>query len=534
MKLAGQLRARPPTRPGRGDRSREEHDRDRLRELRDRRTGAERRSGDRKLPSPIRDGAEERDGLTPCFSDPFTPGALELLRESDAFRIVGRRGLRRLAAGCESVRSRAWALRDAGRQAQPARSLARCGWTPVGQVALTRRREDLGGGATLASVHHCHSVHGCPVCAMAIKGRRAQEVTALVQLWRQHFGPRSVLMQTLTFRHSIHDRLDELEDGFAEARERFERCRSRDALEAREGLVGRAVAKEVTHGANGWHLHSHGLLFFERSISAGEVAEIQRSEAQRWAETVARTMGEDHRPTLERGCDVRPAELADYIAKLGLELSDVGTKEAKRGGLTPWGILERAAHGERRSRGRWAEYVRATKGRSSVRFGQNLLKRARLLGYQHKEDGELTDESTGAAPFLEVPRAAWRELRISGRLGWALQGATDAEITERVRSLTSPGAWEEPTPGIIEGIAEHDRQIRAEHEAHKAAGARGLLRAERRALASLERTQWKLAVRDATVRREKASASPTSWQTWQQLRDHLAAQLAPIDAERFT
>lgn len=96
---------------------------------------------------------------------------------------------------------------------------------------------------------------------------------------------------------------------------------------------------EATHGPNGWHPHIHVLFLTERPMSDDEVLIAADWLYERWAVIIERELGEPHIPSPERGTDFRPARKAEYLAKLGLELSDPGFKRGRQGGRSPMQIL---------------------------------------------------------------------------------------------------------------------------------------------------------------------------------------------------
>jgi hypothetical protein len=160
--------------------------------------------------------------------------------------------------------------------------------------------------AAYGGLKHCGSVRTCPVCAVKVATRRADDLAAVMRAVHEREG--SAFMLTLTMRHARGDRLglstadrrrrDLLEERRADREvaeanrwDVDERAAEAEEIElagikAREGcwdvlgyawaavtsgstwvkdsalfggLLGWARVVEVTDGAHGWHVHVHAL-----------------------------------------------------------------------------------------------------------------------------------------------------------------------------------------------------------------------------------------------------------------------------------
>jgi hypothetical protein len=362
----------------------------------------------------------------------------------------------------------------------------------VGEVGIVERPAGDGGGFALASVATCGSVHGCPVCAAKIKGKRAAEIVQGVALHRAKHGDQSLSLLTLTIRHEAGQPLRALADGFQRAWNRFrtrlpsEKARAKNdpaefwddkaarsearrkskrimrafgdrfdgydkppALWEAAQFIGCVYGAEVTHGENGWHYHRHALVAHAENLTDKQLARLQARAAHWWAECVALEMGERHRPDLVHGCRWQLCAAAEqYISKLGLEVSDVGTKTNLKG-RTQWDLLTSAARGNKRSAEHAREYIDAMHGHKAVQASTGLLTHWKSLGWQHAEtDEELADESKGARLVIEVPGPAWSELRRDGpALAAALRAPTPDDLRDALRKLTTRGSWRSK-PGL--------------------------------------------------------------------------------------
>ena len=364
---------------------------------------------------------------------------------------------------------------------------------------------------------------------VVIKGKRAEEIKAGVTAHGQHFGPESWAMMTLTLRHERHHTMRELQAGFQVAWNAFrtrvptadklarkdERSRVKDHIKSlpisrrekatlrkmgpvyrlpdiwqRMGHVGNVYGAETTYGENGWHYHRHVLLVLNARATKKDLEKHREELAAWWAECVSDAMGEQFVPSLERGVKLTHGE-GDYLAKLGLEVSDVGAKQAKNGNLTPWGLGEMAAQGSGQALDAWIEYCEATKARKAVQISDGLMKHWKRLGWRPlPEDGVLADESRGAQLIREVTNDQWRLWRQSGLVTCDLAAGIEA-VDARLESYHKP---DEPGWGDGDRMLDEmcDRSDAAEQYAvDLEAGRRGKTNQERRAEFLRELTLWK-------------------------------------------
>jgi hypothetical protein len=157
-----------------------------------------------------------------------------------------------------------------------------------------------------------------------------------------------VYMATYTFRHKRKDRLRDLLYEFGEAQRSMTGARDYKAIRSAYGIKHSIKALEVTYGwSNGWHVHSHWLLFGERPLLGGGVDELKRSLYAAWGAACGRKGLETSEA---HGVDVQSTEgaIADYIAKWG---HDPG--EDKR----PWGPEDELAKSASKTAGKGTRYT---------------------------------------------------------------------------------------------------------------------------------------------------------------------------------
>lgn len=442
--------------PG-GDKSRDETHLMRVRQLSDLRRdpGAAGLGKSRNTPDDLETSYKSTPTL---FQDPLAfARSVELYRDQpitpealDRWQAVGARAFRHEPE--DKTAARAYQLRDLGRQVHPLTRCAECGFRPVGEVALMRRPD---GKHAIGGVLTCGSVWSCPVCAMRIKGKRAEQIKEGVERHRLHHGPASMALLSLTIRHNKELSLRRIIDGFQAAHDDFwrlvpkaqkERNRWRkfcgldaESWKSEAGFIGYVSGSETTWGKHGWHFHRHYALAFRANVGKEEIGDMVAKLRDHWRACVVRHLGKECEPSDEHGLDLRPLHLADYISKLGLEVSDVGTKSARGGNVSPWGLLSGAARGSGQGLDALAEYVHATKGAKCVQFSNALKEHWEKLGASGRDDNdaELADETKGAELVYELSKGDWMRLRCSGRVRAFIESADSGRLP--VPSNPPPG-----------------------------------------------------------------------------------------------
>ncbi len=111
-------------------------------------------------------------------------------------------------------------------------------------------------------------------------------------------------------------------------------------------------------------------------------------------------------------------ELADYLAKLGLELNGIADKTSKPGHFTSWDIARRAAEGEARFIGLWKEHAAAMLGARQLTWSRGLREAVGLE--QERSDEELAQDELAPTEIERligvVPGRLWdQRVRHSGQ-----------------------------------------------------------------------------------------------------------------------
>jgi hypothetical protein len=247
------------------------------------------------------------------------------------------------------------------------------------------------GVACIKGVQACGDVWCCPVCTVAIRERRAEEIRAAGLAHLAAGGGLAHLTLTLS-----HGRSDPLRSSLDAVRDSWRAVlQSGSVQRARKRLgIGFVRAVEVTWGQrNGWHPHLHLLLFTDRVLSDDEMRDLAAAIDAAWTRAarargrnVSEAYGTMLRPvTLSAGAEA----LAAYLTKvqdrfgdsrdIGRELTRGDQKRVRSvGGMTPFDLAEAATAGDRQAAVLWLEYVDTIKGAKCLSWSVGLRERLAL------------------------------------------------------------------------------------------------------------------------------------------------------------
>ena len=234
------------------------------------------------------------------------------------------------------------------------------------------------------------------------------------------WGHEGAWLLTLTVRHREGDDLAALVRGLADAFKRLVNGAPWKRFCARVGIVGFVRALEVTHGANGWHPHLHAVLLVrDPAALAGEIEWLRT----RWHDCVVEVLGNKAEPN-GHGVDLRPCRHANYLAKLGLEVTAPGEKRARGTSRTPWEILAdigaSPAPDDKRSPdeidadrardvGLWQTWEKAMRGRKMLTWSKGLRAAAKLG--RERDDEEIVEDNEKGVPVVFLRAETWDRVR---------------------------------------------------------------------------------------------------------------------------
>lgn len=348
------------------------------------------------------------------------------------------------------------------------------------------------GRASIGGTQTCGSVWSCACCCARILGGRTEDLVQALVKHRARGG--SVVMTTFTLQHRSRHALADLWEvlQYAWKAARGGNRSSRNALAA-AGSVGWVRNVEATHGANGWHLHVHALVFLDarhrvshdtpsrlpvwrvgapgpdavRALGStmfnawrGAVKRVRDTVQDVWPEHAIASMG---LPSDAHGWDARlidlddaVGEVAGYLAKgeytgatsASLELTAGGKVGRGKRNRTPMQILADLVDGELYDDlVLFNEWERASKGRRMMTWSDGL--RDGLELGTETDDQELAEEGDAEETLVGIsPRGYAQVTGVRGRVVKLLK--TAEAIPDRVGAawavvdlLTEWGLWSE-------------------------------------------------------------------------------------------
>lgn len=357
-----------------------------------------------------------------------------------------------------------WAMLSAVRDLLPGERVCDCCRRPAVRpgeqlpAAVEIRRSAETRDARFHQLAVCGDVWRCPVCAPYIAAERSKELRRVGQ---EHMAAdRAALLVTLTFRHHAGDDLVDLLGRFAAAREDLYRHRAFRALLASVGYMGDVRTLEVTHGSNGWHPHTHDLLFIERPLAlegeeverlveiGGEALSVRVRQPsplvvfgqeyfKLWRRIARKHSLEVVRDAFRVQATMSTATEEDWDALTGYmqdrleidftggwdaarEMTGAATKLGRKGGRTPFQLLaDFALDGDAQAGRLFQQYALAFKGRRQLSWSSSLKK---LYPAVEPKKSDVQAAEYIPAEYVAWARISWPEWKAVLRAGGRVRG----------------------------------------------------------------------------------------------------------------
>ena len=262
--------------------------------------------------------------------------------------------------------------------------LCGCG-KPIGKVNMKRHINT--GKYSFSGIETCGNVWVCPVCATKVTEKRRQE---LLSAHTKHLeNGKIVALLTLTFPHTLQDDLLDLSLKEAKATKLFKQRQGWKKFA--KDILGSIRGFEITHGINGWHLHSHHLVFIDKEkITAEEIHRWELGLYKAWQGACLKAGLPEPSPMF--GIDLTFNATGDYISKWGLDLEMTKShlKTGKKKSKTPFQLL--MSH-DKRDNALFFEFadVFVKKRKQQLRWSNGLKA---LFDIETKTDEQLAEEHT--------------------------------------------------------------------------------------------------------------------------------------------
>lgn len=281
----------------------------------------------------------------------------------------------------------------------------RCGKCARVRIAPNVDLQLRDGRAHFHGLMRCGKLWECPVCQLSIKTARAEEVRKAVSWHTERYGRECAVMLTLTVRHALGDDIEVGRRGVARSWRRVQSGRGWVDMCGLIGLEAYIRGMETTNGRNGWHPHLHIILLTDRPIPSWFLKWV----GERWRKAVLLELGVDAVPDRQRGTDLRTLNDADYLQKLGLEIS-APDKGPRNGNRTPLQILQSFTEtGDVADLELWQSYVAGMHGARMLTWSRGLRV---ACGIEERTDQEIVEGEVDAETHvLTIKGEAWDRLR---------------------------------------------------------------------------------------------------------------------------
>ena len=294
--------------------------------------------------------------------------------------------------------------------------------------------------AAYGNLQTCKSVWVCPICASKITERRRVELAEGVKNWQGR-----ILLLTLTLQHKSNESLETIVTSLSKAySKKFTFGENYTKIMRDFGIVGNIRTLEVTYGDNGFHPHLHILLFSERNQI--DYKALHKRLYEKWEHSL-QSIG---RYTNQKAFNLQFSNeaIANYVTKWGEidsnnnwdishEMTKNPVKVAKKGGYTPFALLESSQNGNEIHGKLFQEYAKYMKGKRQLRYSEGLKE---LLGLLEKSDEEICNEKIEQAYlFMILSREQWKQVLGNDIRGELLQQVANGDIETVVTFLMKFG-----------------------------------------------------------------------------------------------
>jgi len=262
----------------------------------------------------------------------------------------------------------------------------------IGRVELQRS----GDVARLSGVMACGSVWLCPVCSQRIAFERCEMIK---QASKSGFN---MLLITATLQHKKSDDLKTLLLALKEALRKLKQGKWWVTFKKRFGVEAYVSSYEINYGSNGWHPHSHILIFVSKEIDINDFWERLKVRYVKAIERVGQYASIHH------ALDVKQADekAGAYITKwsLGSEM----TGQYAKSGYSFWDLVEMGQENL------ILEYAKATRGLKSLTWSHGARE---ILGIKDFEIEKPKEWSTVAV----ISGALWKVIKSQALQGVCLR-----------------------------------------------------------------------------------------------------------------
>lgn len=280
----------------------------------------------------------------------------------------------------------------------------------------------------------CGSVWTCPVCANRIQEVRRQEIAAAMTYFYK--AAKQACMVTFTFPHTAANSLKELLEKFSKSLHDFKSGKGWATFKNKNGFDGLIRSLEITRGGNGWHPHTHELLFIDKDINEDD---FKNWMLKRWLSVCIKSGLVDandikkQEQFLEHSLDFKfNCSTSDYLAKfddksnwgIDREIAKASTKQGKKDGMHPFELAHRGYNAL------FIEYTEAIKGRAQLFWSRGLKDK---IGLNDIQDEDITEENEDDNFIGSLDKDEWSKTVKTELRAKVLEMVEDGKKIEYIR-----------------------------------------------------------------------------------------------------
>lgn len=296
----------------------------------------------------------------------------------------------------KEIRSERYLCQAVARQAIPKERVSKCLRLINNSTQLQVWQHKKTEKAFYNGLLVCGSVWHCPICAAKISERRRLELKQAYDLHLAEGG--KIALLTLTFSHKKTDKLKDTILKFGQATKKFMSGKAYQKIRDTMNIIGRVRCFEVTYGNNGFHPHTHTLIFYKNDVDLKQIKIQMYNLWEKSCNKYGLSVKEKY------GLDLQEGDKAqDYMSKHGTwsleqEMSKSHIKKGKLGSLTPFDFLREYIQTEDEKLIKlFQEYAECFKGKRQLQWSQGLKKQFII---EEKTDEDLAKEKTEEADLL--------------------------------------------------------------------------------------------------------------------------------------
>lgn len=292
-------------------------------------------------------------------------------------------------------------------------------------VVVKQSLED--GHRYTANLWRCKSTWDCPNCQWLVACNYLDRMLAVLDRPdnKQKFA---YGLMTLTASHNVSTDCADFVSKLKDAKRRFMSGRWSQAFRNRWHIRGYFVAPDITITDNGFHLHFHALVVADKgrfdvllqdgsqlwigsNLNDHVCAEIFIEAAHRWIDCC--DLAGLH-ASLSHGFHIEGANksVADYLAKMGMEVTLSPGKQSSGYGVTVQQLLDKYDQGDIHAGMMWKDITNAMKGSALVKASSGLWE---LLGENEPTSDDLLEEETESDQVVATfDKLEWYQLLRNG------------------------------------------------------------------------------------------------------------------------